>query len=370
MGRRDHLVRIALSANQSQIQETIDDLEVGDEDLAANLKSFKIQRFDMAQGDVLSAIGFMSDEARKKESESGEKDLLTMASACQLVNYFLPLPLYCQRNQILVYLCLYSMTDSKTFRTYDPSYLSLLRGSWRTAGWSLLWIGHPSFLVYQLGYSASMHYLQPRIVHNLAKYHPCASGKCIHGLSLRVGVSLAYGPLDMLANLSVNLGTWFILYPFWRHSMLQTLLWIPPSEMFPPLSAFYPRHDLKTFFLSYGYQFGMWLVQMSVYKSFKNQIYPVPEKSVVDHEGTYPSALTWAVSDTLPMLLGLGVEIILLRSLARDFGPSGLVLNTLELGNVGLMVKALAAEWAVEWAWLEVQYWANELWYKYKGYQE
>jgi len=353
MGRRDHLVRIALSANQSQIQETLtspdyfDDFGVTDEELVVNSKIDKIQRFDLAQGAVLSAIGFMSDEARKKESESGEKDLLTMASACQFVNYFLPLPLSCQRNQIL------------TFRIYNPSYLSLLRGTWRTAGWPLLWIGHPSFLVYQLGYSASMHYLQPRIVHNLAKNHPYALGKCMHGLALRVGVSLA-----------VNFGTWFILYPFWRHSMLQTLLWIPPSEMFPPLSAFYPRHHWKTFFLSYGYQFGMWLLQISVYKSFKNQIYPVPEKSVVDHEGTYPSALTWAVSDTVPMLLGLGVEIILLRSLARDFGPAGLVLNTLELGNVGLMVKALAAEWAMEWAWLEVQYWANELWYKYKGYQE
>lgn len=110
---------------------------------------------------------------------------------------------------------------------------------------------------------------------------------------------------------------------------------------------------------------------MSVYKSFTDQVYPVQlEKNVANHEGTYPSALTWAVSDTVPMVLGLGIETILLRSLARDFGPTGLVLNTFELGNVGLMVKALAAEWAVEWAWLEVQYWANELWRKYKGYQE
>lgn len=153
--------------------------------------------------------------------------------------------------------------------------------------------------------------------------------------------------------------------------MLQILLSIPPSEVFPPLSAFYPRHNWKTFFLSFGYQFGVELLQMSVYKSFTDQVYPVQlEKNVANHEGTYPSALTWAVSDTVPMVLGLGIETILLRSLARDFGPTGLVLNTFELGNVGLMVKALAAEWAVEWAWLEVQYWANELWRKYKGYQE
>jgi len=33
-------------------------------------------------------------------------------------------------------------------------------------------------------------------------------------------------------------------------------------------------------------------------------------------------------------------------------------------------VKAIAAEWAVEWAWLEIQYWVNEWYYWYKGYHE
>lgn len=89
-------------------------------------------------------------------------------------------------------LFLLSMTDSQTFRTYNPSYLSLLRGTWRTAGYSLLWVGYPSILVYQLGYSASMHYLQPRIVHNFAKLCPYASKKTIQGMCLRVGVSMAY----------------------------------------------------------------------------------------------------------------------------------------------------------------------------------
>jgi hypothetical protein len=152
--------------------------------------------------------------------------------------------------------------------------------------------------------------------------------------------------------------------------MLQTLLSIPPWDMFPSRASFYPRHDWNTFFLSYAYQFGIWLVQINVYKIFKKEVYPPQDKSVVDQEGTYPSALTWAVSDTLPMLLGLGAEIVLIRRLARDFGPPGFILNTFELGNVGLMAKALAAEWAVEWAWLEAQYWVNELWNRYKGYQE
>lgn len=99
-------------------------------------------------------------------------------------------------------------------------------------------------------------------------------------------------------------------------------------------------------------------------------VYPPPENAVEDHEGTYPSSLTAAVSDVVPMILGLGVETILLRNLARDFGPSGLVLNTLEIGNAGLVIKALAAEWAVEWAWLEAQYWVNEWWHWYKGYHD
>lgn len=66
------------------------------------------------------------------------------------------------------------------------------------------------------------------------------------------------------------------------------------------------------------------------------------------------------------MVVGLGIETILLRSLAREFGPSGLVLNFWEIGSWGLIVKSFAAEWAVEWAWLEVQYWTNEWWYWFK----
>jgi hypothetical protein len=148
------------------------------------------------------------------------------------------------------------------------------------------------------------------------------------------------------------------------------LLWVPYWELFPPRRAFLPYHNWRTFFLSYFYQFGIWLLQINVYKAFQKTQYPAKEDAVMGPEGTYPSALTAWVSDVLPMICGLGVEIILLRGLARDFGPKGLVLNTLELGNVGLMVKALAAEWAVEWAWLEVQYWATELWCKFKRYQE
>jgi len=70
------------------------------------------------------------------------------------------------------------------------------------------------------------------------------------------------------------------------------------------------------------------------------------------------------------MMLGLGIETILLRSLAKEFGPRGLVLNPLEVGSFGLIVKSLAAEWFAEWAWLEAQYWINEGWYWYKGYPE
>jgi hypothetical protein len=111
-------------------------------------------------------------------------------------------------------------------------------------------------------------------------------------------------------------------------------------------------------------------LQINVHKNFKEIFYPPIENAVYDHEGTYPSSLTGVVSDAIPMVLGLGIETILLRSLARDFGPSGLVLNALEIGSVGLMVKAFAAEWATEWAWLEVQYWANEWWCWVKGYHE
>jgi hypothetical protein len=156
------------------------------------------------------------------------------------------------------------------------------------------------------------------------------------------------------------------LYPFWRHSVLESLLLIPYST-FPYRGAFYPKHDWKTFFLSYFYHFTIWVLQVTVYRNFKKLVYPPAEKSLRRHEGTYPSALTGAVSDIVPLIFGLGFESVLLRRLAQEVAPPYMILNALELGNVGLLVKAVAAEWAVEWAWLEFQYWANEWWYRLKG---
>ena len=106
MGRRDHLIRIALLASQSQIQEpvtpTSSDDGYDEEAEAVALKNEKIQRFEAAQGAVLSAIGLLTEE-RKKETETGFQDLPLVAAACQFVNYALSLPLLCQRNQILVH---------------------------------------------------------------------------------------------------------------------------------------------------------------------------------------------------------------------------------------------------------------------------
>jgi hypothetical protein len=231
-----------------------------------------------------------------------------------------------------------------------------------------MWIGMPSLLVYQLGYSISMHYLQPRIVHKFRKSYPPASGKSVDAVFMRLSVSLRYHSSSFALLIhSINLATWIILYPFWRHATLQSLLWLPYWEFFPSRRAFYPlNHNRNTFFLSFFYHFGIWLLQINVEKHFKLYFYPPLENANYDHEGTYPSSLTGVVSDAVPMVVGLGIETILLRSLAREFGPSGLVLNFWEIGSWGLIVKAFAAEWAVEWAWLEVQYWINEWWYWFK----
>ena len=48
----------------------------------------------------------------------------------------------------------------------------------------------PSMVVYQLGYSVSMHYLQPRLVHKFRKSYPPASGKSLEALCMRLGVNL------------------------------------------------------------------------------------------------------------------------------------------------------------------------------------
>ena len=107
MGRRDHLLRIALQANQPQVQEPVTPTgsDDGMEDLeleAGSLKKDKIQQFDVAQGAVLQAIGFMSDEARKKDVDASDTEPLNVASAYQVVSYILPFPFVSQRNQIQV----------------------------------------------------------------------------------------------------------------------------------------------------------------------------------------------------------------------------------------------------------------------------
>ena len=123
MGRRNHLLRIALAANQAQIEEprTPTESEAEEDERVLYAKNDKIQRFDMAQGAILNAIGFKSDEARKKDLESQEKELLLLSSVCQSVNYILPLPLASQRNQILV-LDLYSAVAN--WRHFVPSIIS------------------------------------------------------------------------------------------------------------------------------------------------------------------------------------------------------------------------------------------------------
>jgi hypothetical protein len=155
------------------------------------------------------------------------------------------------------------------------------------------------------------------------------------------------------------------LYPFWRHGQLQTFLYLPPNLPFPPLRDFYPRHNWKIFFLSYFYHFGIWIIQTNAYHSFQMTFYPGPEVETLKSQGAYPSALTASVSDLVPTVMGLGVEIMLARGVAREAHPAGSIPGIRELGNLGLMVKALAAEWAAEWAWLEAQYWTHVLWCKY-----
>ena len=100
MGRRNHLLRIALAANQNQIAEAWEPTESESETLDS--KNDRIHRFDLAQGAILNAIGFKSDEARKKELESQENEILTISSALQICNYIFPIPFACQRNQIMV----------------------------------------------------------------------------------------------------------------------------------------------------------------------------------------------------------------------------------------------------------------------------
>jgi|SRR5579859_4949695 len=106
MGRRDHLVRLALAANQSAIQEPVTPDDSDDEEaediVAIQSKIDKMQQFDTAQAAVLQCIGFMSEVARRHQVASTEKDMFGVYTACQVVNCILPLPFASVRNQTQV----------------------------------------------------------------------------------------------------------------------------------------------------------------------------------------------------------------------------------------------------------------------------
>jgi hypothetical protein len=120
MGRGNHLLRIALSANQFQLIDPPSDTEDDDDDPsleplppgptvkgkrkpdpATVAKHNHQTRLDAAQEAILSAIGFMTESGVKKE-ESVDKGGGWVSTFVGLVTYHLPLPMYSQRNQALV----------------------------------------------------------------------------------------------------------------------------------------------------------------------------------------------------------------------------------------------------------------------------
>ena len=108
MGRRNHLIRVALAATQNQIEEPASPTgfedEIEEEDDAAVVKFQRLQRIEQAQTSVLSATGLMMDDTDKKETESRDNSLISLSTVCGMINYHLSLPCLSLRYQILVYL--------------------------------------------------------------------------------------------------------------------------------------------------------------------------------------------------------------------------------------------------------------------------
>jgi hypothetical protein len=98
-------MRIALSANQTQILEPVTPAESddGQEDPDVAMKQGHIRHLDVAQEAVLSAIGFMTDAQRQKKSnEANGQGVLGIGTICGLINYHVALPMSCQRNSSMV----------------------------------------------------------------------------------------------------------------------------------------------------------------------------------------------------------------------------------------------------------------------------
>jgi len=102
MGRRNHLIRVALSATQNQIEEPVTPTESDDEDDNASLKLQNLQRIEHAREAVLNAIGLMANDTQQKETESGDNSLISVSTVCGIISYHLALPFLSLRNQVLV----------------------------------------------------------------------------------------------------------------------------------------------------------------------------------------------------------------------------------------------------------------------------
>jgi len=177
-----------------------------------------------AQNDVLATVGVCLRDTKqsleKTESLMAENEVGLLVGAVDLtVTYLASWPLVGIRNRL------------QTYRGFQGfRYRDVIKLAWRGSTWGELFCGMPAHIYYQV-VNLARDYGQARIWHVLQNkpfFKDSATGRPKRQTLLR------------FIDKCVSLGSWFMIYPLWHHSNLQTLHLLPPSPLFPSLRTFIP----------------------------------------------------------------------------------------------------------------------------------
>ncbi|KAI5779521.1 hypothetical protein EDC01DRAFT_670502 [Geopyxis carbonaria] len=181
-----------------------------------------------AQNDVLATVGVCLRETKHSleasESLMAENEAGLVVGALDLTTtYLASWPLVGIRNRLQTY------RGGGGFDGGQGSYTEVLRLAWERGG-ARLWAGVPAHLVYQLANVARDH-VQSRMFAWLARRRWFLDPETRKPRNRRA--------LKILGR-CVSFASWFLIYPLFHHSNLQTLDLLPPQPLFPPLRSFLP----------------------------------------------------------------------------------------------------------------------------------
>ncbi|KAH8149645.1 uncharacterized protein LAJ45_06276 [Morchella importuna] len=207
---------------------SVPDIESPDHGSSTSEQSQEMQRrLIKAQNDVLATVGVCLRDTKGQETSEAimqENEVGLLVGAVDLtITYLASWPLVGIRNRL------------QTYRTYEGwRYKDVLIMSWRSNNIFQMLSGMPAHLCYQL-VNVGRDYLQARFLRWLSRKPLFINKKT--GKPRR----FVLNSLDKIFSTC----SWFLVYPLYQHSILQSLHLIPPTPLLPPVTSFVPFSALS-----------------------------------------------------------------------------------------------------------------------------